>query len=337
MDILIKSFNRPYYLERCLKSIRQHVINTDYKITILDDGTPDIYLNKIKTDFPKVTILKSKAYTIKSESVYLGVEPENKSIPIDLWLEGTKRASEYFLLLEDDIWLTKTIDLSSMVGEMVSKNALFLKLFWLGNPKLIQSKIDQKGKNINFLIPKIPYYNSFLYKLIFYKFDKLKIRKTFKFLKIHTKLKDISYYSIYSVAGVLFKKSYFLSLWKNHNNKVDEKLQIYNALRFINNQNQKPGFARTKLEVAKTGFTSSATNRNYNEVNFDMFLFNQIINKAWFENLFNSMENFPNDFSDDYIQLFLSNTSIKISKKSWRKWKNSFKSEFKSFGCVIDE
>ena len=49
MRILIKSFYRPYLLERCLKSIYEKVKNAeDLEIIILDDGTPQKYLDKIK-------------------------------------------------------------------------------------------------------------------------------------------------------------------------------------------------------------------------------------------------------------------------------------------------
>ena len=46
-DILIKSFNRAFYLDRCLKSIKTYIIG-NYKVTILDDGTPQKYLDKIQ-------------------------------------------------------------------------------------------------------------------------------------------------------------------------------------------------------------------------------------------------------------------------------------------------
>jgi len=47
IDILIKSFNRPYYLDRCLYSIYKFVKKTDFNIVVLDDGTPEKYLQKI--------------------------------------------------------------------------------------------------------------------------------------------------------------------------------------------------------------------------------------------------------------------------------------------------
>ncbi len=59
MDILIKSFNRPYYLDRCIQSVKKFVVNSDYKIIVLEDGTPAKYLNKIIEKHPEVRLLKS--------------------------------------------------------------------------------------------------------------------------------------------------------------------------------------------------------------------------------------------------------------------------------------
>jgi glycosyltransferase involved in cell wall biosynthesis len=59
MDILIKSFNRPYYLDRCIQSVKKFVVNSDYKIIVLEDGTPEKYLNKIIEKHPEVRLLKS--------------------------------------------------------------------------------------------------------------------------------------------------------------------------------------------------------------------------------------------------------------------------------------
>ena len=47
VNIFIKSFNRPYYLDRCLQSI-ENFVEGDFWVKVLDDGTPEKYLKKIK-------------------------------------------------------------------------------------------------------------------------------------------------------------------------------------------------------------------------------------------------------------------------------------------------
>ena len=51
----------------------------------------------------------------------MGKEPEIKSIPIDLWVESAEKASDYFILLEDDIWFTEEINLKKLKGNKGEK------------------------------------------------------------------------------------------------------------------------------------------------------------------------------------------------------------------------
>ena len=91
-DIFIKSFNRTFYLDRCLESIKKFV-SGNYKITILDDGTPQKYLDKIKLKYPQIEILKSSNYTEKSSAIISGKEINGFQIPTDLWINAVKNAS----------------------------------------------------------------------------------------------------------------------------------------------------------------------------------------------------------------------------------------------------
>lgn len=61
MTILIKSFYRPYLLDRCLKSIYEKVVDAnEINIIVLDDGTPQKYLDKIKDRYPTISFKFSK-------------------------------------------------------------------------------------------------------------------------------------------------------------------------------------------------------------------------------------------------------------------------------------
>lgn len=338
MDILIKSFNRPYYLDRCLQSIYLNCSGSDFKIKILDDGTPEQYLIKIKDKFPDVILLKSNLYELKSKSCNHGLKPEIMNIPIDFWIESATKASDYFILLEDDIWFTEKVDLDKIRIDMIQNKSVFTKLFWLGNPKLIQYKSSNRIGNLTFFEPNLYVTNSVLYTFIFYKFNRFKIRQLLKILKIHTPKRFLGYYSIYSVAGVIFNKDYFLTLWKDHKNTVNEGLQLFNALTYFNKNKNKIAFSRSNSEVLKTGFLSSATNqfKEY-DVQVDMFIFNKIINEAWYKNEFDVMENYPKDIGIYTMERILeleNNDSISIKK--WNQWILSFKNQYLNFGCKID-
>lgn len=315
-----------------------HCIGEDLQIKVLDDGTPQKYLDKIQQKFPKIKIYKSEFYSQKVAFTEKGDRPEIHNIPIDLWIKVASESSQNFILLEDDIWFTKTVNIQELQSTIDQENLAFVKLFWLGNPVLIQEKSSVINNNLRIFQADLFVDNPVLYNFIFYKFNRFKIRKTLQTLKIHTRKRHLSYYSIYSVAGVVFNKDYFAALWNSHNNEIDEFLQLYNAVNY-KFKNKKAAFARTENEIVRTGFSSSATNqfKVFDDVHVDMFRFNKIINDAWLNDDFDSMSNFPADFSQErIIEIVKSAKDSEINIEEWQKWVTEFKNKFKAFGCQID-
>lgn len=338
MDVLIKSFNRPYYLDRCIQSVYMHCLGQELHIKVLDDGTPQKYLDKIQQKFPAIKIYKSEFYKEKVAFTENGKRPEIQNIPIDLWIKVAAESSENFILLEDDIWFTENVNIKNLKTTIEKENLSFVKLFWLGNPILVQEKSSKIKNKLRIFEADLFVENPILYNFIFYKFNRFKIRKTLQTLKIHTRKRHLSYYSIYSVAGVVFNKNYFAALWNSHKNEVDEFLQLYNAVNY-KFKNKKVAFARTEKEIVRTGFSSSATNqfKNYDDVNVDMFEFNKILNDAWFEDQFDAMSNFPSDFNEEKIvEVLQSSKDSKTNVAEWQKWVAKFKNQFTAFGCQID-
>ena len=101
MDIIIKSFNRPFYLDRCLYSI-QKFVEGDYTITVLDDGTPEKYLTKIKTKYPSIKIVRSENYDEKTEAIQenlkTGADINGFKITTQMWINTVKDDSTYFII-----------------------------------------------------------------------------------------------------------------------------------------------------------------------------------------------------------------------------------------------
>ena len=336
MDIVIKSFNRPYYLERCLYSIHQYVKNFEGTIYILDDGTPEKYLNRITEKYPNIILKKSKFYPKKVSDIEKGIQPKSYKIPIDLWSDIVTEVSDYFILIEDDTWFIDAIDVLEIASEMRQNNTQITKLFWLGNEDLKQNKGIQKTTNLELLKPDLFTKNPFFYNLIFRK-NYFKIhRRILAKLKIYTFKRHMAYYTIYAVAGTVLNKSFYATLWNNHQNTVEEPLQILNALKFYK-KNKKSTFANYKKEVLKTGFISSATNqyKEHYEGNISMFQFNKIVNEVWYNNKLNVIEDLPSDISTERIQKIL-DLDGSMDSKDWIFWSNCFKNQYKSIGSKID-
>lgn len=334
MDILIKSFNRPYYLDRCLFSINKHVQKKNGRIVVLDDGTPQQYLDRIQEKYPQVEITKSDLYDKKSSNL---TESYNGEIPINFWLESAKNSSDYFLLLEDDFWFKNDLDFTVLENDIIQDDLVFLKLFWLGNPRLTSQNIIDSKTYYNIIQPKLFTSSPFLYKKIFKTYG-FWFNDVMKLLGLFTKERNLAYYHIYSVAGSIFKKDYFVSLWKKNNGKVNEGLQIQNALEYLKfNLNSK--IAHSKKEYFQTGFSTAATltHKKYEGVNLNIFEVNKYLNKAWLNNEFDVTSSLPQDIFESEIITILNKADGKGSLTlEWKKWHNKFKNQYEQLGCKTE-
>lgn len=248
-----------------------------------------------------------------------------------------KNASDYFILLEDDIWINQEVKFDKMISDAAKDNVSFIKLFWIGNPKLMQTKSENIKQNYTVFVSKLYTKYPIRYNFIFYKFNRFKIRKMLKLLSIHTFERHLSYYSIYAVAGNVFEKEYYLAVWNNHRNVIDEGLQLYNAVKLF--YKDQIIYAHSNKEVVTQGILSAATNqfKEYNDINADMLIFNKIMNEAWFNDKFDVMEKHPNDLGMDKIEsILLHNNNDMLKAEDWKKWVNHFKNSYRNFGCIVE-
>lgn len=336
-DILIKSFNRPYYLDRCLYSVFRFV-KGDFSVSVLDDGTPEKYLQKIREKYPEVTIFTSESYEKKTraiaENLISGKEINGFEIPVKLWIEHAKNASEYFIMTEDDVWFTAEIHLDEMVSDCKKSGINLLKLGWLGNFRDDQNiDIQEINSNLDAIIPKDLFLgNEKIMEAFFY--------NRLKFFTILYRLGKVDnttrrkYWALNSILMGLYRKEYWLEIWKNMHGKVDEKRQLINASVYYRKyKNNKNFIARLKNEAMKTTFQSSATNSYHQYGNqFDVNLFNHQINEAWLKGDFDAVQNFPKDFSLDYFERF---TDGRISRNEFRSWVENFKKHYTEIGCNV--
>ncbi|AZI55864.1 glycosyltransferase family 2 protein [Epilithonimonas vandammei] len=338
MDIFIKSFNRPFYLDRCISSINKYV-SGDFRIKVLDDGTPEQYLDKIRKKHPNVEILLSDNYEKKTkaieENLISGKAVNGFEIPTKFWYDNVKNASEYVVVTEDDVWFTNAININELSNQAKTLDINLIKLGWLGNESERNDLIiDSISDNLESAQPKpLPYFPKKLMEAFFY--------NQYKFFTILYKLGQVDnltqrkYWALNSILMGFYKKEYWLEIWKNMDGKVDEKRQLINASLFYKKNKNNPNFiSKLKLEAMKTTFQSSATN-SYHEYGFDFDVnrFNHLINEAWLKDEFDSMENFPKDFSIEYFKRFISE---KINFKEFQKWANRFRKQYENMGCKTE-
>lgn len=338
MDIFIKSFNRPFYLDRCISSINKYV-SGDFRIKVLDDGTPEQYLDKIRKKHPNVEILLSDNYERKikaiKENLLTGKSVNGFEIPTKFWYDNVKNASKYVVVTEDDVWFTNAININELSNQAKTLDINLIKLGWLGNESERNDLIiDSISDNLESAQPKpLPYFPKKLMEAFFY--------NQYKFFTILYKLGQVDnltqrkYWALNSILMGFFNKEYWLKIWEGMNGKVDEKRQLINAALFYKKNKNNPNFiSKLKLEAMKTTFQSSATN-SYHEYGFDFDVnrFNHLINEAWLKDEFDAMENFPKDFSLEYFKRFISDT---INFSEFEKWANQFRKQYENMGCKTE-
>src|SRR5690625_666428 len=337
--IIIKSFNRPYYLDRCLQSIYKFV-NGNFKIIILDDGTPGKYLNKIKEKFPEVEIRLSEQYDQKiqaiQENLVSGKEIDGFQIPIPLWKKAVEESSDYLIMTEDDVWFTKKINFDELVSEMRKYQMVLLKLGWVSQREIESKKIELNEYLIG-IQPKVfsaPKW--FLKNIVFEK--KWKIYSIMYRLGIVNSSTMTEYWVMNALLMGLYERNYWLKLWHSLETKVDEQEQLLNAVDWYRKNKRENLYGKLNFEMMKTTFQTSATNsyHRYGK-NFDVNHFNHIMNQAWFNNSFDVMDNFPADISKDlFIKILQQANHPRALPENWLQWSEKFKDQYRKQQVEVD-
>ncbi|UYZ57447.1 hypothetical protein [Hymenobacter latericus] len=333
MDVLIKSCNRPYYLERCIKSVYKYVSGVS-KIKVMDDGTPPEYLRKIASLFPEVEIVYSPNYQEKVEALQLhlaGQETYKKfQIPAGFWYKTVEDSSDIFLLIEDDIWITQPVDLAEVNTIMNEQHMVMLRLAWQGNATLVAGRKVGISDNIEEITPEISSWDEFVFM------NKYKFRSVFYRLGFFQSIMkyQLPFYVLYAVASACFDKKYWLYLWKDARNIVLEEDQLKKASTWYDQTHSRYG--KLVKESTQTSYITSTTN-GFREIDFDMVRFNYIMNQAWIAGELDAMHDFPKDFAPEYFRQFIGTSqSADDFFAQWLKWIERFKHQYRAVGCEVE-
>lgn len=324
MDILIKSYYRPHLLDRCLRSIYERVRDIQQiKITILDDGTPQKYLDKIKEKYPEVSFKFSqyREEKIKAISEHLNGNKQyyDVRIPTELWYDAISEASEYLIMTEDDVWFIENFDTKKYCKEMKNHNIHILKL----------------GRNftetVNYKLTETIYYHNPKY---FVKSEKLyrmllnnsfKLRDRLSAIGLLPKYWRNELWKMYDIPMAMMRKDYLLYIWKDKYKRVVEDLQLANAVDWAFKHKGKTKYTLMNKRIMTTSYRSSASFNSFNiKEHFDLIEFNHLLNELWLDGKFDEYENYPSDFSVDYIYSILLENKNKEFADKWKKWTEGF-------------
>lgn len=330
MDIYVKSFNRPYFLDRCLYSIYKFATGK-FRVNILDDGTPLKYVQKIQEKYPDVNFLFSDDAERKRKEIEDAVLSETdsfvKSVPVQFWRRMIVDGSRFFFLTEDDIWLTAPLDLDECVALMEKHSVNQIKVRWCGNENTNVGKREKMNEHIEAVVPNVHFMAEMLVKNRFYLhsiFLKLGLMKEHYFMQLYT---------YYDIGGVIYDKEFWLSLWPEDLNRIEEMIQLGKAAEWAR-KNPNTKFTKYITESARTTFLTSAAGAYNESTGFSMTMVNHYLNEEWFNDTFDIMENFPLNYSlETLYNIIQKSGDPRCDADKWKKWSIDFQQHFVSLGA----
>lgn len=296
MNVYIKSFNRPFYLDRCIRSIKFNVRGCD-RIIVLDDGTQSQYLRKLEALHPDVEIRSSGAGDRKVEMLraenFAAIQAEFP-VSSDFWTaELSKEPDSYFFLLEDDAWVSQRLDLAMVRANIEQNSGVIFKCWWPDSPasphNVLRSLRAANGQSVD-------YYD-------------------FKAEKV------TDLYAIWIVAFAIFRRDYWLSSFAGVKRMADEHTQLCNVQDFISRQPQ-VRFAKSAVRSVYQGWAvPGRSTPEYYDKGLRQHLYMDALNDVWLAGAFNVAESFPYDFSDAYLVSVFRDRLPAESIAIWQNWK----------------
>ena len=331
MDVYIKSFNRVFYLDRCIASLKKSVTGLG-KIVVLDDGTPAEYLAKLGQKHPGIEIRYSPAAGDKAREITAGdyrprKHPNGKTmLPIRFWHDALAGGDEYSLLLEDDFWFTASVDLTVMEKAARAHRLALIKLLWVGHQEQINSRDDCADPSSGLIVytPRLDMLDRLflstqkLYAVLFALNNR-------GFLGTRVQW----HYQAFLCAGAIFRRDYWSDAWQQSPQFWNERFPLKGAIKSALSM---PGgrFARTPHEVVQQSFLTSALSLEGKSTGTNVMDYNSALNAAWLHGRLDGSHDLPNDFSADTIADALESQGL--SGATWRDWSTSLYSGYEKNG-----
>lgn len=292
MNVYIKSFNRPFYLDRCICSIKFNLAGYRH-IIVLDDGTESAYLDHIRRLHPDVEIRLSGAddgkLALLRHEKFKEIET-HYPCATEFWTREIGRdKSDYCLVLEDDAWIVRRIELHSLIRNLTENQAVICKLWW-GDPVHRVTKRYTCGMG-----PDIEYYEPACDN-------------------------PGKAYSVWIVAFALFRRDYWLHCVSAARRLADERSQLAAACDFINSH-PRVRFAKTRRRCVHQGWMVPARSTSeYYDKGLVQHLYMDALNTAWLGGRLDPSAGYPYDFPKSAVSALFRETLSKDAVRIWEEW-----------------
>ena len=268
-----------------------------------------------------------------------------------LWRRNVELASDPFLLVEDDMWLVRDVDLDRLSQGMRALDFVTVKLSLFGNDDVCwgaRTTFPDYG-----IMEAVP---DFLRKSrasqLYHRWFQLKCKVAYwkvstsrprhAIFDVATRLGIVDrrlepqyLRTLYYVAGCAFGRDFWLSCWNPDQRLVWEFTQLDAALEYaVGHPNVR--FGALTGDVYQWSHSTSATNR-WPELGCDMNAFNRAMNEAWLRGELDDEFDREFDLDDSFVQSILrERADPACPPESWWAWAERNRDLFGGLGYEID-
>jgi|GEM_PF-4707945 hypothetical protein len=315
LNIYVKANARAFFLDRCLRSIEQHVRGFG-RIIVLNDGITGACLARLAALHPAVQFRRSDR--IPTDRPNPAKARGARTNPARFWVrEISADRNDHVLILEEDTWFTAPLDLAAVMPALVAANALLLRLYWGGNAAM--SIADD-------ITSELP----------------LGDGRRLQFYMMPIRALDLGeIYKIFPLAQAIFQTKYWVAAYAGTPYWDDEGHVLGRALTHVNEQllHKRPiSFCSLDQEAIRhTAISTSRTDSGGRGVTrkIDAALYNEALNQGWLEGEIDSMANFPADPDDETVLAVLRRRLTAGQIEDWLAWREDYKRMYLSLGVHL--
>ena len=329
-------------MDQVIVSVKKFAGVLNGSIIVVDDGTPEKYLTELKKRHPEIQIHSSGRNIVSGIS-----DSATKSINLERIMSCWKNtiqnfAGEYFLLLEDDIWLTQRIDLEEVAKVMKMRETVFLNIMKMNRFFEMLEVFPFSQFDFSIMIGR-PLFLERCQKSIFFRslmFFQLSNRKLIRAITKLAKVfgvfpheQWIRNYQMYGVAGGVYLKSWWLDVWSGDHDRINEHAQMHRALKsYLKSPSQTMGQLVPCAAFTTLRSSSSEKFGDRGIPDFQVSVMNSVLNEVWLHSkcdFFNSNGDLDQNF---VIQKFLDSGLDKKFGQDWVTWWSTIQGRYQKIG-----
>jgi len=320
MQLFIKAFNRTFYLARLLGTLRALATGID-SVIILDDGTPQRFLAKLREDYPEVTIVQAphgerKTQLMREGRISERMSPAEEAAlgltnPAEFWVsEIERRAQDWIGVLEEDVWFVHPFDCASLLEICRARDILMYRLFWASVPALAPQSET---------------------------FETLQAGRTPVHLYMPKVRGALERPKLFTPAQAIYRTDYWLNAFRVTGYNFTIGSQFDRSVEFLGNKLVRPVFAHSANELVVHGYSSTSrkTAKTLTGVEFNPTEINLALNEAWLDGSLDASQGVPTDFDEACLLRALTGRLPDRAIEEWRLWKRRFLEYYRAMGSTV--